>query len=199
MTNEPTIVLIRHGRSAHVHAGWIDLAGFQRWRAAYEAAGIDPLDRPPAPLQALASTAGAIVTSDIPRAVESARLLAPGAQLLVSPLLRELALVPPNLRRIRLPLLGWALTYGLRMLVRGRGHVTADEEERARQAATWLAGLAREHGHVAVVTHHTFRSVLAKELQSRSWHAAIPRRKSAHWSAWILTDRSVDSSEIRSN
>jgi hypothetical protein len=184
---EQKIVLIRHGLSAHVHAGWMDLAGFLKWREAYEAAGIDPRDTPPRELQSLISAAAVLVSSDIPRATDSARLLAPEKAVITPPLLRELELAPPNLPRIRLPLIGWALTYGLRMLVRGRGHVTPAEHERANDAADWLIALATAHGQVAAVTHHSFRSVLAKALATRGWQSTLPRRRSAHWSAWSFS------------
>jgi len=185
------IILIRHGLSAHVHSGWMDLAGFLKWREAYEAAGIDPRDTPPLELQSLASAAAVLVSSDIPRAIDSARLLAPGKEVILSPLLRELDLVPPNLPHLRLPLMGWALTYGLRMLLRGRGHVTPAEHDRANEAATWLTGLATAHGTVAAVTHHSFRSVLAKTLTARGWQSTLPRRRSAHWSAWSFSPYGV--------
>ncbi|HYI11864.1 MAG TPA: hypothetical protein VEK57_22600 [Thermoanaerobaculia bacterium] len=185
--SERKIVLVRHGRSAHVHAGWIDFAGFLRWREAYEAAGIDAGDTPPRELRELAATAGVLAASDIPRAVESVRLLAPGTDVVISPLLRELELTPPNLGSLRLPLAGWALAYGVRMLVRAHAHVTPAEHERAREAARWLAQLADEHGRVVVVTHATFRSVLAKKLASAGWYTARPRRHSAHWSAWSFS------------
>lgn len=184
--NDRKIILIRHGLSAHVHSGWMDLAGFLKWREAYEAAGLDPRDTPPRELQSLASAAAVLVSSDLPRALDSARLLAPGKEVIVSPLLRELELVPPNLPHLRLPLLGWALTYGLRMVLRGRGYVTPAEHERASQAADWLIGLAA-HGPVAAVTHHSFRSVLAKALAARGWQSTLPRRRSAHWSAWSFS------------
>ena len=178
------IVLVRHGRSAHVHAGWMDVAGFLRWRETYEAAGIDERDAPPQALQAMAAGAGMIIASDASRAVESARLLSPGAQVTVSPLVREFELVPPNLGRLRLPMAGWALAYGVRMLIRSSAHVTAAERERAREAGRWLAGLTEKHGLIMVVTHASFRSALAKALESERWRSETSRRSSAHWSAW---------------
>lgn len=182
--NERRIVLVRHGRSAHVHAGWIDVAGFLRWRETYEAAGIDERETPPQALQAMAAGAGMIVTSDASRAIESARLLSPGAAVTVSSLVRELELMPPNLGPLRLPMAGWALAYGVRMLVRSRAHVTEDERERARGAGRWLAGLTEKHGLIVVVTHASFRSALAKALESERWRNETARRSSAHWSAW---------------
>ena len=34
------LVLVRHGRSAHRHNGWVAIEGFRRWREAYEAAAL---------------------------------------------------------------------------------------------------------------------------------------------------------------
>ena len=176
---------MRHGRSSHVHAGWIDVAGFRRWRDAYEAAGIVLDDAPPPELRELAAAA-LVVASDVRRAVESARLLAPGASVITSPLLRELELAPPSLGALRLPLLGWALAIGFRALTRVHGHATPAEHRRAREAARWLTRLAEEHGTVVAVTHATFRSLLVKVLEEEGWRGAAPRRRSAHWSAWSV-------------
>ena len=87
---ESRVALVRHARSSHVHAGWIDAGGFRAWREAYEAAGIHEDERVPAQLEQLASHAGVVLSSDAARAVASARLLAPGREIVVSPLLREL-------------------------------------------------------------------------------------------------------------
>jgi hypothetical protein len=114
---EQTILLVRHGRSAHVHRGFIDVAGFHQWRAAYEAAGIDEQDRPPAALKDLARESGITVASTAPRAMRSAMLLA--QNITTSPLLEELELLPLNIRGIRMPLLGWALSIGFRSMVQG--------------------------------------------------------------------------------
>ncbi len=185
--SEGKIILVRHGRSAHIHAGWINRAGVLRWREAYDAAGIDARETPPRELQEIARAAGMVVASDTTRAVESARLLAPGREVTLSPLLREFDLAPPNLRRLRLPLAAWALAYGVRLLFRPHEHITPAEHERAHEVARWLAELAEEHGSVVVVTHHTFRSVLAKTLEHAGWRKELPQRRSAHWSAWMFT------------
>jgi broad specificity phosphatase PhoE len=172
------IHLVRHGRSAHVHAGWIDLAGFHRWRESYEAAAIAEGEWPPDSLKALAANA-VVVASDAPRAIASARLLR--EDVLVSPLLRELELHPPNLRGVKLPLALWALTFAVKWLFRG-SHATPEEEARAREAAAWLEGL---DGPVVAVTHQTFRSLLAKALIARGWRSD-KRPRSQHWSVWSL-------------
>src|SRR6188474_2955914 len=106
------IALVRHGRSTHVHSGWIDAAGFREWRRHYEAAGIGEAERVPSELAELAVRADLVVSSDAPRAVASARLLTPARDIVVSPLLRELDLEAPDLRGLRLPLLAWAFAVG---------------------------------------------------------------------------------------
>jgi broad specificity phosphatase PhoE len=78
------IALVRHARSSHVHAGWIDAGGFRVWREAYEAAGIHQDERVPADLGPLLGGADLVVASDAARAVASARLLAPGREVVVS-------------------------------------------------------------------------------------------------------------------
>jgi broad specificity phosphatase PhoE len=185
----PTITLIRHGRSGHVHSGWITAAEFIHWREAYEAAGVDPEDVPPEELRETASTSGVLVASTVRRAIESAKALAPDREVLTSPLLRELDLPPPELGRVRLPLMGWALMFGVRWLVLGHRHFTTEEVERARVAAEWLRELSAEHGSVVVVTHASFRSLLGRELMKTGWRSDVARPTSRHWSAWSFTRR----------
>jgi broad specificity phosphatase PhoE len=183
------IILIRHGRSAHVQTAWIDTQGFHRWRDAYEAAGILPTEVPPDEVWERARRAGIVVASTAPRAVESARLLAEGREVITSPLLRERELSPPSLR-VRLPLAGWALAYGAQWLFRAltsRPHAPEAEVARAREAAEWLTELARRHGGVAVVTHASFRALLAGTLMAEGWKGDGARRRSRHWSAWSFS------------
>lgn len=193
MSVNEELILIRHGRSAHVQAAWMDLQGFHRWREAYDAVGILTTEAPPAELRERVERAGVLVCSDALRTVESARLLAKDRDLcevIASPLLRERVVSPPALRAVRLPLIGWALAYGIRWVYReitSRPHAPKDEIERAREAAEWLEGLARENRSVAVVTHASFRALLAGTLMARGWTAGAGRKRSSHWSAWSLT------------
>ncbi len=183
------LALVRHGRSAHVHRGWIDHGGFNRWRMAYEEAGLVDAERAPAELVRLAGEAGLVVCSDAPRAVASARLLAPGREITASPLLRELELRAPDLGRLRLPLLGWAFAVGLGSLLLALrpGYPPASERARIAEAAEWLADLAARHRFVVAVTHASLRRQLAIRLVGRGWRAHGERRSLRHWSAWLLS------------
>jgi len=189
------LVLVRHGVSAHVERGWIDVDGVRRWMAAYDAAEIALHHPPPPDLVGLARTADLVVASDLPRALASAALLASGREVHASALLREAPLetteLPlPRLAGVRLPLRGWALVFGVRWLrARWRGApppgVDAFALARADEAAAWLAGLAEERGRVVAVTHATFRMLVAAALERRGWRGP-ERRPFREWTAWRL-------------
>jgi broad specificity phosphatase PhoE len=187
------IVLVRHGRSAHVERGWLDVAGLRRWMLAYDAAALAPDSSPPPALLELARSADRIVTSDLPRAVASAALLAGSRHVEVTPLLREAPLETPDsplprLAGLRLPLSGWALLLGVRWLrARRRGEpppgVDATVLARAESAITWLTDGAPVGARVLVVTHGTLRTLLAAALMRRGWRPPA-RRPFREWSAW---------------
>lgn len=181
------ILLVRHGRSSHVHTGWIDATGFRAWREAYEAAGLVDTERPPASLVQTALAARLVVASDAPRALQSARLLASGREVTVSALLRELDLQSPRLGGIRLPLRAWAVAVGVRMLmmkVKG-GYPSPAEAARVNEAAAWLEDLAGPDSAIVVVTHASFRRQLANRLVRSGWRS-VARPSASHWSVWPL-------------
>jgi broad specificity phosphatase PhoE len=185
---ECRIALVRHGRSSYVHAGRIDAAGFRAWREAYESAGVLENERVPPHLKRWAERAGLMLSSDAPRAVASARLLAPGREIIVSPLLRELDLRAPDLGAVRLPLVGWALAVGVRnlLLTVRRQYPSVAEADRVNEAAAWLEDFAVQHSLIVFVTHASFRQRLARRLVQTGWKAESGRRSLKHWSAWIF-------------
>jgi broad specificity phosphatase PhoE len=171
---------------------------------AYDAAEIALHHPPPLGLVELAKEARAIVASDLPRAVASAALLAPGTRVEATPLLREAGLETaerpfPRLWGVRLPLRVWGAVFMARWLWaswRGTPLPGVDTAARAEEAADWLARLAAERGRVVAVTHGTFRTVLAASLVRRGWRG--PNRRPYHvWSAWTLTRESRPTSESR--
>jgi broad specificity phosphatase PhoE len=191
---DPELILVRHGRSAHVVTGWLDVQGVRNWMAAYDAAEISPDHAPPPELEALARDAALLVASDLPRTVASAVRLAPGREIVRTPLLREVPLETPDrplpgFAGIRLPFRAWGMVWGSRWLMAYLRNqpppgVSPAELARAEQAATWLVEQATHAGgRVVVVTHATFRVVLGRALARRGWRG--PQEKSyREWSAW---------------
>lgn len=180
------IVLVRHGLSAHVHtAGAVGRAGMEAWRAAYDAAGIHARSQPPDALIRIAAEADHVVASDLARAVESARRLAPSREIRTTELLRETPLHIPAWPT-RLPLGGWGfvitLDWGWR-IARGRD-ASAEERARAAAAVEWLAALAANESIVLAVTHGAVRRLLANRLLSAGWSRAGRVGGWRPWSAW---------------
>lgn len=186
--SEARVALVRHARSSHVHAGWIDAGGFRAWREAYEAAGIHEDERVPAELEQLVSRADLVLSSTATRAIASARLLAPGREIVVSPLLSELDLEGPTLGGLRLPLRAWAVAVGGRTLLQTlrRQYPSAAETARINSAATWLEELATHHSLIVAVTHAMFRRRLSARLLQSGWQAEQGRRTLQPWSAWLF-------------
>jgi broad specificity phosphatase PhoE len=182
------IVLVRHGRSAHRDDGrWIPGTRVPDHERRYDAAGLLDGDLPPSELAELARRADILASSDLPRAIESARRLVPGRDPLIVPMLREITLEPPAWMAIPLPVGAWdALTFA-RWTVRlalGAGHEVVD---RADVAADWLVERAGGGGIVVAVTHGGFRRIVASRLRSRGWRRGVRVMGYANWSAWSIS------------
>jgi len=195
MPRHAEIALVRHGRSAHVESRWLDVEGVRRWMIDYDAAEIAHEHPPPPTLVALARSADLIVSSDLPRAVASAALLAGTHSVEANSLFRESPLESadapmPALGGVRLPLRAWGLVWGVRWLRasrRGLPPPGADASviARAETAAAWLEDRAGAGGLVLVVTHATFRTLLAAALVRRGWRPPA-QRPFREWSVWTL-------------
>jgi broad specificity phosphatase PhoE len=168
--------------------------GVRRWMAAYDAAEIAPDHAPPAELEALVREASLVISSDLPRTVASAVRLAPEREIVRTALLREAPMETPDrplpgFGGIRLPLRAWGMLWGARWLSSWLWNASPPgvgpaELARAEEAAEFLVAHAKgAGGRVVVVTHATFRVVLARELARRGWHG--PEQRPYHeWSAW---------------
>jgi len=190
--NGPRVLLIRHGRSAFVHRdGWVNADGLRRWRERYDAADIIEGDKPPKDVLIDVARADLVVASDLPRAVGSAKRLAPDREIVITPIMRETPQPIPAWMRWRLPAGAWhslvALTWFWQIL-RGTD-ATPEEIARAATAADWLTRQAREHGTVAAVTHGVFRRLVGQKLVADGWRAEPRRRGYNHWSVWPFTPR----------
>ena len=187
------LLLIRHGRSAHVHpGGLLDRAGVERWRDAYDEAGIADDSHPPPALVEDVARAHRLVASDLPRAIASASRLAPARDVVISPLFREVPLLIPRALPFRVPRGVWEAAIHLRWgvdLIRRRG-APLDAIDRARSAAEWCQEECGRcdsgAGTIAVVTHGVFRRMLLEVLMARGWREEASRRSYAHWSVWRL-------------
>lgn len=179
------IHLVRHGRSALIHDGrWLRWANVPEYEDAYDAVGIRDDDRPSAELERLVGSAVLVAASDLPRAIASARRLAPTCDIEVSSLLREIRLEPPPWIPVRLPIQVWDVFSHVQWTYRLA--VDADHAfvQRANDAVDWLIAHAARSANIVAVTHGGFRRILDARLVARGWGRVSARRSYANWSVW---------------
>jgi broad specificity phosphatase PhoE len=180
------IILVRHGRPAIALAPRTSHRGFADYIAAYEAAELDPAHLPPGALQDLMRELAAVFTSARPRAHQSARLLAPRAEVIVDALFAEATLAPPRIPLLRMRVQKWAVM--ARILWHAGYNPRIENYRKARrravQAADILIARARQEGAAALVAHGYFNAMIGWQLRRRGF-----RRTGAHrvryWNAVI--------------
>lgn len=180
------IVLIRHGRPAIPTAPRTSHHGFRSYIDAYEEAGLDPDDAPPEELQDLAKELGAVFTSGRKRSVDSARALAPKAELIADPLFVEAPLASPRIPLLRMRVPKWAVV--ARILWHAGFHPQIEDyasaRDRAAAAADILMRRAREDGAAVLVAHGYFNFLIGRELRKRGLRKSGSHR-AKFWNAVI--------------
>lgn len=167
------IILARHGRPDLPLGTWVAPGEMREWLRRYDQAAVDSADIPTA-TRAAAASAGVVMSSTLPRCMQSARHL--GREFLVDELFREADLPHPAWPLPRLPMA--ALAMGCRLAwfwgYAAGGESRAQARERAGLAAGRLADLAREHGSVFLMGHGIMALLIARHLSARGWNG--PRR-----------------------
>jgi len=165
------IILVRHGRPAISWGPRTSHNGFRDYIDAYEAAGLDPKSAPPEELQELAKELSAVFTSGLPRSQDSARALAPNAELIADPLFVEAPLASPRIPLLKLPVPAWAVMS--RILWHAGYHPEIENYRRAKQrakdASDILIARAREDGTTVLVAHGYFNAIIGRELTRRGF------------------------------
>jgi broad specificity phosphatase PhoE len=176
-TSVPRIILIRHGRPDIPVSPRTCQAGFRDYIGQYEAAGLNPQDTPPEELQDLVGELAVVFTSEKRRAQESAKALAPGAELIIDPLFAEAPLAGPPLPLLRMRVTKWAVV--ARVLWYAGYHPGIENyrkaKHRASEAADVLVRRAASEGSAALVAHGYFNFLIGRELYRRGF-----RRSGSH-------------------
>ena len=165
------IILIRHGQPDIAVAPRTSHRGFGSYIDAYEEAGLDPASAPPEELQDLVGELSAVFTSGRKRADDSARALAPRAELIADPLFAEAPLASPRIPLLRMTVPKWAVV--ARILWHAGYHPEIENYRRAKHRAASAADIlvARAHrdGVAALVAHGYFNLILGRELRQRGF------------------------------
>jgi len=176
------IILIRHGQPDIAPAPRTSHRGFGDYIDAYEAAGLDPGSAPPEELQDLVGELDTLFTSGRKRADESARVLAPRAELIADPLFAEAPLASPPIPLLRMKVPKWAVVS--RILWYAGYHPEIENYRRAKhravRAADILIAKARADGAAALVAHGYFNFLIGRELRKRGFQKT-GTHKARYW------------------
>ncbi|HUO98757.1 MAG TPA: histidine phosphatase family protein [Rhizomicrobium sp.] len=180
------IILVRHGRPAIGYGERTSHHGFRDYIDAYEASGLDPESAPPEELQDLVKELSAVYTSGRPRSHDSARALAPQAELIADPLFVEAPLASPRIPLLKLRVPAWAVMS--RILWHAGYHPEIENyrtaKMRAKEAADILTARAEEDGTTALVAHGYFNAMIGRELARRGFRQTGSHRV-RFWNAVI--------------
>lgn len=165
------IILIRHGRPDIPTAPRTSHREFRTYIDAYEESGLDPESMPPDELQDLLGELDAVFTSGRKRSIDSARALAPHAELIADPLFAEAPLASPPIPLLRMKVPKWAVV--ARILWHAGYHPEIENYRRAKHRATQAADIlmrrARQDGAAALVAHGYFNYIIGRELRRRGF------------------------------
>ena len=188
------IILIRHGQPAIPVSPRASHHEFRSYIDAYEEAGLDPNSAPPDELQDLVGELSAVFTSGRRRAQDSARALAPNAELIADPLFAEAPLASPPIPLLRMKVPKWAVVS--RILWHAGYHPEIENYRRAKHRAAQAADIliARVHrdGVTALVAHGYFNLILGRELRHRGFGKSGSHR--AHFWNSVIYARDCPSS-----
>lgn len=172
------IILIRHGRPNIATAPRTSHSEFRTYIDDYEEAGLDPDSMPPEELQDLLGEIDAVFTSERKRSVDSARVLAPHAELIADPLFAEAPLASPPIPLLKMKVPKWAVM--ARILWHAGYHPEIENYRRAKhravQAADILVKRARADGAAALVAHGYFNYIIGRELRRRGFRKSGSHR-----------------------
>ncbi|MGH6878083.1 MAG: histidine phosphatase family protein [Rhizomicrobium sp.] len=188
------IILIRHGQPDIPVAPRASHHEFRSYIDAYEQSGLDPDSAPPEELQDLVGELSAVFTSGRKRAHDSARALAPNAELIADPLFAEAPLASPRIPILRMTVPKWAVV--ARVLWHAGYHPEIEDYRRAKrrgsEAADILMARARQDGAAALVAHGYFNLIIGRELRHRDFTKSGSHR-ARFWNAVIYTRASSPS------
>jgi broad specificity phosphatase PhoE len=192
-SNGARIILIRHGRPNIPVSVRTSHKEFRSYIDAYEQAGLDPESAPPEELQDLVGELTAVFTSGRPRAHDSARALAPNAELIADPLFVEAPLASPPIPLLKMRVPKWAVV--ARILWHAGYHPEIENYRRAKNRASRAADILVERagaeGVAALVAHGYFNLIIGRELARRGFEKSGSHR-ARFWNAVIY-----QKSEIR--
>ncbi len=164
------ITLIRHGKPDCLKKQWLSFAQFKEWIEAYKDVELDKNFVVPDSFEIFLSIDKVVFSSDLPRAVQTAKNLS--SDLILDSLYRE---VEFSLPKIFIPLklrpLMWMTLCRFIWFLGFNCQVESVRKTimRAQEAADYLVSFAKKQNNVVLVGHGFFNFFIANELRKKGW------------------------------
>lgn len=177
------ITILRHGKPVTPSLAKISAAKFSEWVDEYDSAGLCTTSKPTESAHDFANECNAVVCSELPRSLESAKALNNRNIVLSNSMFNEAGLPIANWQMLELSPKIWAVAFRV-LWVFGYSRNSESIKEaklRVAEAVEKLTEVAIEHESVLFVGHGVYNRMLANELRRSGWSG--PRNPgSKHWS-----------------
>jgi broad specificity phosphatase PhoE len=165
------IVILRHGKPKIETPGKVTASDFRLWIAAYNKAGIDGTNAPSPSAIAMAKACSAVVCSNLPRSIESAKALGVRNIEVQDALFRECEMPYADWSYPKLSVRGWSFAFRVLQMLGYSSNAESfkDARKRANLCALRLSELAKKHGFVLFVGHGSLNWLISKKLLRMGW------------------------------
>jgi broad specificity phosphatase PhoE len=165
------IVLLRHGKVNYPPISILSSAKFAEWIDSYNTNELDRSLKPSEETMRMAITANAAVCSEMPRSLESAKVLGIKEVTLCHALFNEAGLPIAEWNFPRLSVRIWVIVFRLSWFFGYARNSESLSEAKARssKAADRLIEIAEEYQSVVFVGHGIINHFIANELRNRGW------------------------------
>ena len=168
------IAIGRHGRPALSREVRLTAAEYRDWWRRYDEGGLAADQSPPPALRQLAAEADLLLSSTLPRAIETAQAIAEGRSIQHDAIFIEAPLPPPRVPGRRTPGEWGVWARCAWWLGASDGQETRQEAEaRAVEAAHRLIASARAGRNVLLCAHGWFNRMMRPVLLQAGWSCAI--------------------------
>lgn len=181
------IAILRHGKVDYPPLATLSAADFAKWVHLYNCNPLDPGSVPDNKTIMLASNAGAVACSTLPRSLESAKRLGCNDIQVIDPVFDEAGLPIAGWKFPVLSVRIWVILFRLAWFLgySANSETVSQARLRAARAAEILEKLAGNHGSVLFVGHGLMNRMIAKRLLMNGWRVAA-KPGSGYWDYGIF-------------
>jgi len=181
------IIILRHGKPVTLSLNKLSASEFSSWVDQYNTTGLCPTSKPTEYAQNCANKCNAIVCSELPRSIESAKGFNNKNIVLSDSIFNEAGLPVANWHVIKFSPKIWAVVFRILWLLGYSKNSESFKEAKSRAsvAVEKLTEIALEYESVLFVGHGVYNRILASELKRVGWSG--PKYPgSRHWSFGVF-------------